>query len=194
MRDNTRTDTRILRTYELLTEAFLRLAETKSVDSIRISEICDSAMVHRATFYNHFTDKEDFINFVIAASFKKIYNQSLKQAEEDSGKSFADVLMLNLLTFAEQQRRLILEITASDIGCLHDRIYDFYLEELGSMVIPDINNVGNIEQFKSAFCHYIAGGSISLTRWWLSGGYEYTSKEQLVERIKHVLRTLLAGD
>ena len=112
MKEDKHIDTRILRTYELLTEAFYRLADTKSIDTIRISEICDAAMVHRATFYNHFNDKEDFINFVIASSLKKIYDKSLKESETDGSRSFGEILLYNMISFAEVHRSLVLDTTA----------------------------------------------------------------------------------
>ncbi|MCR5783833.1 MAG: TetR/AcrR family transcriptional regulator [Clostridia bacterium] len=194
MKEDKHIDTRILRTYELLTEAFFRLADTKSIDSIRISEICDAAMVHRATFYNHFNDKDDFINFVIASTLKKTYDKSLKEAETDDSRSFGEILLYNLISFAELHRSLVLDTTAGNGGLVHDRLYDFFLDQLASKVVPNIENLENKQQFESAFCHYIAGGSLSLIRWWLSGGYDYSTKENLVERIKLVLNTLLAVD
>lgn len=193
MKEDKHIDTRILRTYELLTEAFYRLADTKSIDTIRISEICDAAMVHRATFYNHFTDKDDFINFVIASSLKKIYDRSLKEAETDDSRSFGEILLYNMISFAEVHRSLVLDTTAGTGSYVHDRLYDFFSDQLASMMIPDIENMENKQQFESAFCHFIAGGSLSLIRWWLSGGYNYSTKENLVDRIKLALHTLLAA-
>ncbi len=196
MRDSDHIDTRILRTYDLLTDAFLKISRTKSVETIRISEVCDSAMVHRATFYNHFNDKDDFINFVIASSIKKIQEATLKEISEDASKRYSDTLMLNLIDFAEKNRNLILDTTAvsGNDNYIHKSLHDFFLNELGNVMVPNIRSVKNRQEYESAFCHFIAGGSISLIRWWLSGGYEFTSKEELVDRIRTAYRGLLSVD
>lgn len=54
-------DLRVLRTYESLFRAFESLIAGKRFEDITVSELCDAAMVRRATFYSHFADKNDFV-------------------------------------------------------------------------------------------------------------------------------------
>ncbi|KAB7789035.1 TetR/AcrR family transcriptional regulator [Bifidobacterium leontopitheci] len=54
-------DLRVIRTYESLFGAFERLMGVRRLEDITISELCDEAMVRRATFYAHFSDKQDFV-------------------------------------------------------------------------------------------------------------------------------------
>lgn len=58
-------DVRVKKTYSQLIAAFLNLLKTKSFDNISVSEICEEADVHRATFYKHFNDKYEFLNFCL---------------------------------------------------------------------------------------------------------------------------------
>ena len=59
------TDLRIQKTYAALTRAFTDLLKVKSFEQITVKELCDSAVVRTATFYNHFADKYEFADFVI---------------------------------------------------------------------------------------------------------------------------------
>lgn len=45
---------RIALTKRLLKESLIRLMETKSLQAITVSELCESAEINRSTFYNHY--------------------------------------------------------------------------------------------------------------------------------------------
>lgn len=54
-------DLRYIRTNQLLCNAFKDLLEKKKFDDITIQELCNHALIRRATFYTHFIDKYDFL-------------------------------------------------------------------------------------------------------------------------------------
>ena len=58
-------DLRTLRTYTLLQKALLELLSKQSFDSIKVNDICNVAMIHRTTFYSHFSDKYELLDYVI---------------------------------------------------------------------------------------------------------------------------------
>lgn len=58
-----KTDVRVLRTYSLLMNALMELMKEKDFENLSVSDICDKAGVHRATFYKHFNDKLEFIRY-----------------------------------------------------------------------------------------------------------------------------------
>ena len=63
------TDLRIQKTYAALTREFTALLKLKRFEQITVKELCDAAMVRTATFYNHFSDKYEFADFVISDAF-----------------------------------------------------------------------------------------------------------------------------
>ena len=65
-------DIRVIRTYEQLTASLVSLLRTKTFEDLSVSEICDTADVHRATFYKHFNDKYEFLNFCFDNELAKI--------------------------------------------------------------------------------------------------------------------------
>ena len=50
-------DLRVRRTKKMLIDALGNLLEKHTYTSISVNMICDTAMVHRTTFYKHFYDK-----------------------------------------------------------------------------------------------------------------------------------------
>lgn len=65
----------------LLSKSLLELLEVKAFNSIKVNEICDHALVHKTTFYNHFDDKYDLLNYIV----KQIHNDIKNKAEKRKG-------------------------------------------------------------------------------------------------------------
>lgn len=51
------------RTLKLLTDTLTELLEKEPFEKITIIKICEKSMIPRATFYNYFDDKYDFLNY-----------------------------------------------------------------------------------------------------------------------------------
>lgn len=64
-------DPRVRRTHRLLTESFTKLLTIKSYDSISVTDITKEADVNRATFYSHFSDKDELFEEII---YHKLYH------------------------------------------------------------------------------------------------------------------------
>ena len=58
-------DLRIQKTYMALTNSFMALLGEKNFEDITVNEICEKAMIRRATFYKHFGDKSELLTFII---------------------------------------------------------------------------------------------------------------------------------
>ena len=52
-------DIRVVRTRQNIIRAFVDLANEEGIDAVTVQQIADRAMINRATFYAHFTDKDD---------------------------------------------------------------------------------------------------------------------------------------
>ena len=62
-------DPRIRRTRKLLQGALGTLMQTKSFDEISVQDIAEMATVNRATFYDHYNDKFDLLEAMVAGGF-----------------------------------------------------------------------------------------------------------------------------
>ncbi|NMM98535.1 TetR/AcrR family transcriptional regulator [Bifidobacterium olomucense] len=94
-------DLRVIRTYESLFGAFERLMGTQRLDDITISALCDEAMVRRATFYSHFSDKNDFV----AAMMRWIQHLAMASFRGEWKKLRADGVMPDRAMLAEMYVR-----------------------------------------------------------------------------------------
>ena len=68
----TKVDPRILRTKKLLVESFQQVSREKKMSQITVKDITERATVNRATFYAHFTDKYDILDYTLSVTILKI--------------------------------------------------------------------------------------------------------------------------
>ena len=64
------------KTKNYLADALLELLKTKNFDKIKVFEICDKAQIHKTTFYNHFEDKYELLNYTLLKIHHEITDNS----------------------------------------------------------------------------------------------------------------------
>jgi AcrR family transcriptional regulator len=66
-----RVDPRVKRTRELIVGAFNDLVAEKGHTGLTVQEIAERATMNRATFYAHFTDQYELLDYYISESFRE---------------------------------------------------------------------------------------------------------------------------
>lgn len=74
-------DLRVVKTHKALYEALIYLLKEKEYEEIKVSDLCQKALINRSTFYAHFNDKYDLLD-----SFLKDLKQSLIEELEENKK------------------------------------------------------------------------------------------------------------
>jgi AcrR family transcriptional regulator len=64
-------DPRVKRTRQLLEQAFLEVATNKGFQSVSVQDITEKAGVNRATFYAHFADKYELLDYSVRQGFRQ---------------------------------------------------------------------------------------------------------------------------
>lgn len=68
-------DLRVRRTRKLLSDALIALMNQKPFEKITVRDICDTAMIHRSTFYTHFSDKYELLQYCLG-DIKNIFDRT----------------------------------------------------------------------------------------------------------------------
>ena len=55
-------DLRVIKTKNALFNALIELMKDKTFEEIKVSDICNKALINRSTFYAHFDDKYDLLS------------------------------------------------------------------------------------------------------------------------------------
>lgn len=81
-------DIRAVRTRAMLRDALQTLLDSKSFEDISVSEVCELSTVRRATFYRHFSDRNDFYEWYL----QTLTDQFLAELDEEAGAARLDGL------------------------------------------------------------------------------------------------------
>lgn len=97
-------DLRVKRTYILLKNALFELMAKKSFEEIKVNDICNLAMVHRTTFYSHFSDKYELLEYCIKDVEEEL-TQKISSSKYSNSREFYTNLIMNLLQYTSENRK-----------------------------------------------------------------------------------------
>ena len=70
-REEEKLDPRVKRTRRLILQAFGDLLAEKSFDAVSVQDVTDRAQINRATFYAHFQDKYELLDYWVSQMFRR---------------------------------------------------------------------------------------------------------------------------
>ncbi len=187
----TKPDRRVRRTRELLQQALIALVGERRYEAITIRDIADRANVARATFYLHYTDKDDLFlgcHEAIVGTFHFGPHHPLSRAELLSPDAPAATAGAYHHLAAEQTlvRRLF---QGKDGPTLLRRIRDGRAREIAACLraaFPEADSTMPLD----VLAHYLAGAQVALVQWWLEQG-QPCSPEALAQTCHRLQRAAL---
>ena len=108
-------DLRIQKTHKALIQSFLKLLEEKRFENITVNEICDLAMVRRATFYKHFGDKYEFFTFMIQYIQEEFFNNTAPAESPEPSIEPYITIVKNTLDFLDENDALVHSVMESGV-------------------------------------------------------------------------------
>lgn len=170
MVNKTTEDLRVRRTHKLLYNALFDLMEKHSFEHITVKQICDSAMVHRTTFYTHFQDKFDLLSHAVM------------QIAEEEFRNFAEVSLspsdkfLELFSIAAKHKTLFSQLLFEERDSLRNLLrrdmgkgMKRYLAEHHSVEVNSIEIQIKIEAY--------IGAVLGVLNWWFENNMSIDEEE-----------------
>lgn len=127
------------RTDKTIMYAFQRVMGRMPIDKIGISDICQEADIQRATFYNHFENKEHLFKTILFERQASILKQALNKDENPTFKDCIEVIWEELIEI---------------LGKESARIKYFYTENQMQIKYMNMVNDSLIENFEKIFSYY----------------------------------------
>ncbi len=183
-------DLRIVKTRKALVESLFTLLCEKRFEDITISALCDRAMVRRATFYKHFSDKYDLFSYTISTLFHS-FPASQALSEHPTGESYV-ALAMEVIDFLSVHRRLVQSVLKSN---LISNLIDIISKEI-SKALPPVCPEG-AEYTERAVAaevatHFYISAVMGTILWWLRQK-PTISKEELSKHLKIILEQQQMG-
>ena len=137
--------------------------QTKSFSDITVGDICDEIDISRTTFYRHFQDKYECMNWVYQTQIQKILD---KNQEIEDWKS----LIYDVIYFMYERRDFFVKVSSyKDQNSLMDCIFDCGYSYLEDMLLKELH----ISELSPAL-HWSSAmymkGSVFLLESWLRNG------------------------
>jgi AcrR family transcriptional regulator len=127
-----REDPRVTRTRNLIRDALVMLLGQKPFHDISVQDIAEQATINRATFYAHFEDKYDLLEYLVRDG----YQSALGRRDPLSASNISSLLeTISLSTFsyvdAHKKCKIDKEFEPQFERALQAGLYEFLLPALG---------------------------------------------------------------
>ncbi|MBQ6481450.1 MAG: TetR/AcrR family transcriptional regulator C-terminal domain-containing protein [Anaerolineaceae bacterium] len=161
---------RVRMTKRLMKEALLELLEHQNLTSISVTAVCETADVHRSTFYNYYTDPANLLEEIETEFLNRIPTppQVLDQQNQktllEATTDFFDFIQDNKKTI----RILLSESSGSNFAV---RLVDHLCN--GYIYVGDKTDEMSADYIRL----YIANGSVGLLREWVNEDFPVSSQK-----------------
>jgi len=108
-------DLRIQKTYLSLHNAFSALLEEKKFEDFTVNELCDRAMIRRATFYKHFADKYEYFTFYMKEIVLDFQNRLAPDVTDDEVGTYLLHMSRELLHFIKDHANMVINVRTSSM-------------------------------------------------------------------------------
>ncbi len=170
-------DLRIIRTRRLLMGTLLDMMEEESIEKISVIDLCNRAMVNRATFYAHFEDKYHLLNFALEELKDNIYAKFTKDAKITTPTETLNSILTMAIEFFFDRQAPIMSIIRNNrnskvISTIQDSVAQSVKYQLSKY--KDSYDVRVPLQVISGF---IAGGMVNVALWCIDNPDKYTKED-----------------
>lgn len=178
-------DLRVVKTHKALYEALIDLLKEYEYEEIKVSDLCEKALINRSTFYAHFSDKYDlFINFLKDLK-QNLINELEENKKIDNIHDYYLELINVFMNHIENNKKTYKAIIVNNRNSI---IIDMFYDTIKN----DCKN--RLEQFNTSIkneipdditIEFYLGGIINLGLFWINNN-KY-SKNEIILSIKDLL-------
>lgn len=163
-------DLRVTVTKRLIREALLGLLETNPLEKIKVSQLCESAGVNRATFYRHYESIHDVLREIELEFIQQMPRPAGIPRTPEEAHSHVKAMCNYFYANADMIRLLFLNRTDGDMMQGMNDFYSSFLEiRKKAPPMPDMD-----EDTAKAITALVSGGGYWLLRQWILGDIRKT--------------------
>lgn len=173
-------DLRVIKTRGALTKSLYDLMCEKNFADITVTELCERAMVRKATFYKHFGDKSELLIYMIREmQFNASENDQIKYDPKKPESYYAGIFAY-FIDFIDDNRAFIDNVLKSG-SILYVR--DILEEQIRIDIDDRLKKEGrhDLREAHSMLSSIYAGAIVGCGIWWVGDGGK-TNKQEMLSR------------
>ena len=118
-------DLRVKKTKNALYNTLMELMKAKSFEEIKVSDICNAALINRSTFYAHYNDKYELLKDAIDNLKNSLIEELNKNVKTSNTKEYYLEMISILLNHIEEKRSIYQQIMLNNRNSIMvDILYD----------------------------------------------------------------------
>lgn len=169
-------DLRVIKTKNNLYNTLVELMKEKQFEEIKVSDICNHALVNRSTFYAHYNDKYELLEEYIKVLKESFTKELEKNKNISNTKEYYMEMIKILLDHVEDKKEIYSSIMINNRNSMTmDIIYD--------VLNQDITNRLKNETIKEIpsdiMAKFYLGAIFNVGIEWLNNSTKYTKEELL---------------
>ncbi len=173
-------DLRVVKTQNILYRTLLDLMKEKTFEEIKVSDICNQALINRSTFYAHYNDKYELLAEFIQELKNSLTGELKKNKNISNTKEYYLEMIKLFLDHIEEKRESYLAIMIHNRNSITmDIIYDVLDHDITSHLQQD-NSLDKNQIPRSIIAKFYIGAVVNVGMEWLKSGNQYT-KENMIE-------------
>lgn len=172
-------DLRIIRTRKLLSNTLLDMMEEESIEKISVIDLCNRAMVNRATFYAHFEDKYHLLTFALEELKDELYEKFNKETKLTTPIETISSLMTMAIEFFFDKHKHIANIIRNN---RNGKVVSTIQDSIAHSIKYQLSKYKDTYEIKlplQVLSSFVAGGMVSTALWCIDNPGKYSQEEFL---------------
>lgn len=184
--DNGKTDLRVVKTKKLLYTTLMELMKEKPFEEIKVSDICNRALVNRSTFYSHYQDKYDLFSEFVKDIKNSLAMELSKNKKFNNVRDYYIEMISIFIDHIEDNRDIYRSIIVNNKNSITmDIVYEVMNEDINKHIREfGIGNNKNVPI--EIITRFYLGAVFNVGIEFLNDGYKY-NKEEIIKYISLLL-------
>ena len=175
-------DQRVKRTYRELIKALEELLCETTLEQMTVKQLCDAAQIQRTTFYQHFQDMQDFLEWYILQKQDEFHSLGTGSIPREKVSDVLIELAKSIMNYLKKNEKLVKNMMNTQIN--GKPLFDLYVSTCVEDLMRRLENVPELEESAGNtpvrfLAEYYVGGMIAVFRWWIMHDKPYSAEEFL---------------
>jgi AcrR family transcriptional regulator len=160
-------DLRIQKTMKALTSALYDLLCEKSLNDITVTELCNRAVIRKATFYKHFGDKTELLAYMIQELQRISLEENRIGYDEEVPSSYYIGVFRYFIEFLDSNEKFIKSVLSSNASAAAETIMSKQIEIDIRQHLKKEKAEG-FAQYSAMLAALYTGAVVNCGKWWIT--------------------------
>jgi len=150
----------------------------KPFEKISVVDICERAMVHRATFYSHFEDKYSLLRFCMGDFEKPFDKEDITESDIEGYKNYYLHVASDIISEVEKNQRFCKNL-------IHKNKEDSFMANIRYAITNKINeklekceeNGIKLQVPSEVLSRFYGGAAMNVIEWWIENDMPVPAKK-----------------